>query len=130
MRLDRVTPTLARHYAPAFIPSPIHLGLTILERRCGKNTVRVRLIVPRLRCSARPIFAAGRWSRGRLDLSPVPNLPGDGGNQLEFAPLLFFGQRIAVPRGGKTALRAERKLLQRQGVCGLIDLSHDLVARL
>jgi hypothetical protein len=24
---------------------------------------------------------------------------GDGGNQLEFAPLLFFGQRIAAPRG-------------------------------
>ena len=130
MRLDRVTPTLARHYAPAFIPSIIHprphnTEATLQQRYCPR-----RLIIPRLRRSAGPIFAAGRWYRSRLDLCPVPNLPGDGGNQLEFAPLLFFRQRIAAPRGSKTALRAERKLFERQVVCGLIDLSHDLVTRL
>ena len=109
---------------PRLFPRLFILGLTILERRCGKEYCPRRLIIPRLRRSARPIFAAGRWYCSRLDLCPVPNLPGDGGNQLEFAPLLFFGQRIAAPRGSKTALRAERKLFERQVVCGLIDLSH------
>jgi hypothetical protein len=34
-----------------------------------------------------------------LGFISVSNLPGDGCNQLEFPPLLFFGQRIAASRG-------------------------------
>jgi hypothetical protein len=42
--------------------------------------------------------------------------------RLEFAPLLFFGQRIAAPRQSKAALRAERKLLHRDIPRSLLDL--------
>ena len=40
--------------------------------------------------------------------SMFPYSLGDGGNQLEFAPLLLLGQRISAARGCKTALGAER----------------------
>jgi hypothetical protein len=68
--------------------------------------------------------------RSCLDLSCVPNLLGDCGNRLEFAPLLFFGQGIAASRGRKVALRAERKLLHGHVVRSLVDLPQYLVLRL
>ena len=40
--------------------------------------------------------------------SMFPYSLGDGGSQLEFAPLLLLGQRISAARGCKTALGAER----------------------
>ena len=40
--------------------------------------------------------------------SMFPYSLGDGGNQLEFAPLLLLSQRISAARGCKTALGAER----------------------
>jgi hypothetical protein len=58
----------------------------------------------------------------------IPNGFGYGGNQLEFPPLLFFGQWVAASRGGKAALRAERKLLQRNVLRSFLDLPHYLMS--
>jgi hypothetical protein len=65
-----------------------------------------------------------------LALRAFPNRFGYGSDQLKFAPLLFFAQRITSSRRGEAALRAERKLLQRDVLRGLVDLPLYLVLRL
>src|SRR5271156_625170 len=56
-----------------------------------------------------------------------PNLLCDLDEPGDLDPLIRFGQIVAVRGGGKAALVAERALLQRDVMRGLVDTAFDLV---
>src|SRR5712675_307114 len=51
-------------------------------------------------------------------------------DELQFAPLLAFGQQIAFERRRAAALRAERKILDRHVAAGFVDPAAEIVLRL
>src|SRR4029079_19584503 len=69
-------------------------------------------------------------SRGRPHQSLPPDLVRQLDDHPQLCPLLFFSQHIAFLGGGKSALRRQAELIERDIFCGFIDAPLDVVLRL
>ena len=47
-------------------------------------------------------------------------------DELKFGPLLIFGEQIAFHCGGKSALRADRQLIERNKPCRFVDAADEV----
>src|SRR5271170_4018042 len=78
-----------------------------------------------------PTDASGDFGSASSDFNSAlrvrPNLLGGLDEPGDLDPLIRFGQIVAVRGGGKAALVAERALLQRDVMRGLVDTAFDLV---
>jgi hypothetical protein len=67
------------------------------------------------------------WAEGGVE--SAPDLAGGVGGQLQFGPLLFFGEEIAFGGGSEAALRADREIFERNETRGLLDTAREVVGR-
>ncbi len=60
----------------------------------------------------------------------TPYLAGRLCNKLQLGPLVLLGKIVSLHGGGKSTLRAQRQLFQREHLCGLINAAQQLLPAL
>src|SRR5262245_39007279 len=87
-------------------------------------------IVPIFHYSSIPIFQHSNTPLFQSSSTLPPHLPRGLDDDFEFALLLIFTDQVAIHIGSKTALRADRQLVKRDVLGGLVEAALQRVERL